>query len=147
MEGAVFGFYVRIFFGGRFGHHQRKCDFLRTPSGRTENFFFPGWPVNMLQSGSSSTHLDPHWASPEVGKRETGTFGRSEKMLIPSLRMVRTTVFFDFGVQVKLNQPSRHLREGVLRFLACVGAWLPNGSIKRLDFKNRRISHLSGAGV
>ena len=84
---------------------------------------------------------------PSSQQKRNRHFRSFRKMSIPTLRTVRTFVFLNLGVQLRFNQPSRHPWEGILRFLASVWAWLPNGSKKRLNFQNRRISDLSGTGV
>ena len=142
VEGAHFSFYIRSLSDDWFSQDPKKREFLRTPSVRRENVFLLGWLFNMIESGPSSTHLDPPWASAQVSKPEKRVSDRCEKMPILSLRTLRLPVYDRSGVQVRFNQQSRHRWEGVLKFLARVCAWLPNCSNKCLNFQNRKISHL-----
>ena len=101
----------------------------------------------MLQSGPSSIHPDLPWASAQVGEPERGVFVRSEKMSISGLRRLRLPVYDNSGLRLRFTQRGRHPWEGVLKFSAHVGAWLPNGSDKCLKIVNRQISHLFDTGV
>ena len=125
----------------------KKCDILRTSSGRRENAFCPDRPVNMLQSVPSATHLDVHRSIPDLSTLEREVFGCSEKMTISSLRTIRTAVFASSPVRVMFVQPSRHRWQGVLKFSARSAISLPIGSDGRLNFGNHRISNLLNTGV
>ena len=125
----------------------KKCDILPTSCGRRENAFCPDWPVNMLQSVPSATHLDVHRSVPVLSTLERDVFGCSEKMTISSIRTIRTTVFANSPFQVRFVQPSRHRWQGVPRFSARSAISLLIGSDGRLNFGNHRISNLSNTGV
>ena len=68
-------------------------------------------------------------------------------MSILRLRKHGTAVYDNAGVQMTLTQQSRHRWQGVLKFSARSGAWLPNGGTERLNFRDCRISNLSVTGV
>ena len=133
-EGANLSFHVKLLAGGRFRQDMKKCDILRTSSGRRENAFCPDRPVNMLQSVPSATHLDVHRSIPDLSTLERDVFGCSEKMTISSLRTIRTAVFASSPLRVMFVQPSRHRWQGVLKFSARSAISLPIGSDGRLNF-------------
>ena len=147
VEGAHLFFYVRLLSDRRFGQDFKKRKFLRTPSGRRRNVIFLGRPVNMSKSSPSRTHLDVSWAISDLGAPERDVFGHSEKMTISTLRMIRTPVYDNLLVRLKFIRARRHRWQGVLKFSAPLGTWLPDAVNKRLNFRRFQISNLSVTGV
>ena len=101
----------------------------------------------MLKSSPSRTHLDVSWSISDLGAPERDVFGHSEKMTISTLRMIRTPVYDNLLVRLKFIRARRHRWQGVLKFPAPLGTWLPDAGNKRLNFQKFQISNLSVTGV
>ena len=93
----------------------------------------------MSKSSPSRTHLDVSWAISDLGAPERDVFGHSEKMTISTLRMIRTPVYDNLLVRLKFIRARRHRWQGVLKFSAPLGTWLPDAVNKRLNFRKFQI--------